>query len=607
MVMVYKYVSTGTSAWTVDLGNQAVRLGSIQGFSERAEHAAVGSSQVMIDNPLGTVGHSSDQIIGLQLFTVDETDCPSGNRRLYTGYIGTREYGRGSGPTSSLRTTVANKINATLYDLNTVLGFRVIPPSDATANRPAETVSARLTWILGSDYLTGLLADNGLVVYPTTIGMDPADYRMQRPSNVINDCELAANYFAFVYPDETKTVIASLFFDDANASTAYTTSLRLTNNLADVDNVTTFAVNDDFKLTRSPDDTGSGVALAFANGSVYERRAASEAIYGRRDLIAPNSNVKKSGTAAIEANNFLWVHHNEEDRLAGTYFVPKQYVNNLRAGHRLQVKFTNLPGYTDWTWVRCLLRAPGQTQETDLFYTVALELSPQEPAVPAASILQSVFGTTTEGGGFPSFTNPVTIGSHLVFCIMDRGAAEPGAPNTDGGGGQPTWGDGAWTQLGVGVVELGPDWGDDGAAFFYKVADATNQECWIRSSNATFGCWEIAGGNFGALSSIHKTEQFDYPFAIGTIGNTNDGDVMLGLVGFYEEEPSDNPLAFTFSDGWRTRRYAPAYMDTYSHHPWTWIGDAVGAHTGLTETLTRSYAIPESVPFCGIGLRIPAA
>lgn len=378
MVMNYRYISVGTTAFNVDLGNTSVRLGSIQGFSGRAEHAAVGSSSIIIDNPSGTVGYNSDQIIGLQQFKVTESDCSAGNQLLFMGYIGPRKYRRGSGPNSSLRTTVANQIECTLFDLNAVLGFRVIPQSDTAANRPRETISARLTWILGSSYLSGLVADNGLVVYPTTITMDAADYRGQRPSNVINDCELAGKYWAFVYPDETKTTIASLFFDDANASTAYSTSLRLTNNLADVDNTTTFAVNDDFELSRDPTDTGSGVFEPYARGAVYVRRTASEALYGRRDMIAPNANVKTAARATATANDYAFQHRNEEDRISGTVRIPSQYVNNLRYGQRLQVKFTHLPGYTDWTWVRALMVAPGQRQESADFYDVAVELSPQE-------------------------------------------------------------------------------------------------------------------------------------------------------------------------------------------------------------------------------------
>lgn len=437
MVMVYKYKSVGTTSFNVDLGSSAVRLGSIQGFSERAEHLAVGTSQVSIDNPDGTVGHSSDQILGLQLFTVDESDCPAGNRRLFTGYIGTREYGDGPRPTNSVALTGAgNVIDATLYDLNAVVGFRIIPVTDTAANRPAETVSSRMTWILGSTYLTGLVADNGLVA-ASAVMMTKNDYRGQRPTNVINDCEIAADYFAFVYPDETQTVIPSLFFDNANTSTAYTTTLRLTNVLADVDNVTTFAVDWDFKLRRVPDDVGSQVDIPWLNGSVHRTRAATAAIYGTRDLSAPNANIRSKTAAQTIADTFLYVHHTEEDRLVGTVRLPSQYVNNLRAGQRLQVKFRNRPGYAGWTWVRCLSRAPGQREETADFYTVAVELSPQEPACSTQPVLvQYKYDYSARITG-PNWSQELTFPATsvngnllIVACITSQGFPMIGAVST---------------------------------------------------------------------------------------------------------------------------------------------------------------------------------
>lgn len=607
MVMAYHYKSVGTTSFDVDLGTSAIRLGSIQGFSEKAEHLAVGTSNVIIDNPLGTVGHSSDQIIGLQLFTVTESDCPAGNRLLYMSYIGTREYGRGSGTTSSLRTGVANEINVSLFDLNSVLGFRVIPKSDTTAKRPIETVGQRLTWILGTDYLTGLVADNGLVVYPD-IGMDAVNYQGQRPTQVINDCELAASYFAFVYPDETQTVIGSLFFDDANASTAYSTSLRLTNVLADVDNVTTFAVELDFKLRRSPDDVGSGSYLPYARGARYDTRAATAAVFGYRDLIAPNANVKSS-TAAARANAaFLWNHHTEDDRLTGTVKLPSAYVNNLRAGQRLQVKFTNLPGYTGWTWVRCLARAPGQREETEKLYQVAIELSPQEANPPVSAIVQTAVLATTFGGGTATFLAPVTPGNLLVYMGTKRKGPSPGpgpnAPNTDVA--LPRWGAGAWTDSTPATVRV--EWDDprayqEGMKVYTKIADSASASCYLDEYTVSC-CWEISGATMAGATFVYQTLQtFANVHAIGSLGSPAAGTVALLMLSLGPGGADPVPANVALNPGvWIRDIHGDGYGHTWDSNsnngaqfnepapPETWIGHTNPDGSALAATLTDTYS-----------------
>ena len=75
MVKVYRYVSPG--AWSVDLGNAAVRLGRESGYAAVAETAGVAGSTVVIDDATGSAGHSGDGILGLKQFVVDEQDIIS--------------------------------------------------------------------------------------------------------------------------------------------------------------------------------------------------------------------------------------------------------------------------------------------------------------------------------------------------------------------------------------------------------------------------------------------------------------------------------------------------------------------------------------------------
>jgi hypothetical protein len=44
----------------------------------------------------------------------------------------------------------------------------------------------------------------------------------------------------------------------------------------------------------------------------------------------------------------------EQDVITTAFYVPATHVNHLRAGMRVQIKATHLPGYANFVWMRCL-------------------------------------------------------------------------------------------------------------------------------------------------------------------------------------------------------------------------------------------------------------
>jgi hypothetical protein len=422
---IYKDAFGASGTFDVDI-EDAVRLGDLGPLEEKAEHLESGASTLTLDDVDADLGNAGDAIKGNQRISITESDCPVGNRRLYTGLIGERKYSRGT-----YKTGPSRWIDVTLHDLNALLSLRIIPNYDRTAIRPRESVEDRLTWFLSTSYAMDVM-DKGLVVANATM-MTKADYRGQRGVNIVNDCEMAAGFGwnAFVYWHEADAERA-LFFDNANTSTAYTSTLRISNVFEDLDAFTdpsavTFAPTIDAELTRDPSNLGSGVYLPFENGAVFRERAATVDEYGRKDISAPNSNVKRRDRAREQADDFLWQHHTEEDRITVTVELPPSHVNLIRAGHRIQVKFSHLPGYEAFRWCRVLTRSPGQEKETQDRYTVHLELSPQEvPCIEAAEpTLEQVkyqLGDTTQHA--PDWTEdfvldaPSTIGNLLVVACM---------------------------------------------------------------------------------------------------------------------------------------------------------------------------------------------
>src|SRR6185312_1336168 len=180
-------------------------------------------------------GNSGDAILGQQRFEIDDDACSA--PKVYAGFIGIRTYSRGDGEHASLVTGASRQVAVELHDYNAYASFRVIPQTNTEALRPRETVSARFAWITGTGYLAAV-SDTGYVVANTTI-MDKADYRGQRPVNVLNDCEMAAGFGwnCFIFWDDAAGGTA-WFFDNANTSTAFSSTLRISNVLADLDTLT---------------------------------------------------------------------------------------------------------------------------------------------------------------------------------------------------------------------------------------------------------------------------------------------------------------------------------------------------------------------------------
>jgi hypothetical protein len=383
------------SPWSVDVSG-AIRLGSVTGLIERAELGSAGISSVMLDDPLGTLGHSSDAILGLKQIWVDETNCPAGDQRIYTGFIADRKYRRG---TDSLITGVARKIDVTLVDANEILTERILHlgfGADPTqpCDRPAETDFERIAWLLITGYVRAVF-DHGLVASSGPVNMDATNYEGQKPADVMNDCSQQSGRNHFIYYDEA-TATYGLFYD-FNKSAVYSSSLQISNVLADVDNVTTFAPEPDAELTRDPSRVSAGVYMPFSGGTTYQELLTTAVTYAFRDAAAPSSNVTTLANADIRADRYLTENATEEDRITCAVKLPKAKVTGIKAGHRIQAKFSHLPSMASYTWCRILTRTVKQDELTAELYNVELEMSP-EPAEPIYLYgFPYVFGDTAPG------------------------------------------------------------------------------------------------------------------------------------------------------------------------------------------------------------------
>lgn len=368
----------------VDLGTDTVRAGTIEGFTTQAELGGAGISQLVVDDPDGTL-----TIGGLKDFTVDEDAAPAGNQRSFTGRILERAYRRGQARESSLRTGAAREIAVSLVDLNTLLSDKII----TSGVRAAETVTARTSWLL-ANYLT-TVADNGFVATSSTT-MDATDYTGQKATDVLADISLLMGWNYFVYYDESAGE-ASLWLQDSNTSPDWGSGMSISNVLSDIDpdaiangTATTFFAAPDTQLIRNPARVYSGCYLPYAKGYVYVTDGTIESNFAARDGSAPNANVRTQATATSIATDFLTENATEDDRITCTIQMAAAQVNAILAGQLVQARFSHYAneGYGDFTSMRVMKRSVAQRTVTDQLYQVTLELSPADTAVLTATFAE---------------------------------------------------------------------------------------------------------------------------------------------------------------------------------------------------------------------------
>ncbi len=595
-----------------DLGNTVVRLGSEQGLTQLAEMGSVGSTTLILDDPTGSL-----QIAGLRPFTVDENSATSGNRRVFTGYLAARTYRRGdTSLRTSLRTNGAREIECSLLDLNAVLTFKVI--TGTTGKRPAETAGARLTWLIASGYVA--VFDNGLVTYPTT-AMDANDYRGQRPADVLGDCAVATHSNFFVYYHEANDQ-ASLWFGDTNTSTAFTSSLQISNILADIDSTVTGGVGatqtwsalGDASMVRDPNRKVDGVYLPYQNGAVYRTDTLTPAV--GRDGVAPNSNVKSRTKATAIADRFLADNATEDDRITVNIEVASANVNDIKAGQLMKAEFSFLaPDYDTFSDFRVMRCSPAQDKLSADFYTIGLELSPATP--PINAIVQSVVGTANSSSVTMTFPSDVKVGNYLVFLVSERGHTLPTGPNVSGG--NPRWGAGAWTRANGSTRSAcyagSPANPTDGSAIYYKVADSTARACQIPVQQAILACVELdssvvtTSGLVTAFADLHAAS---VPATIGTLGSVAANSVALAIFGFDNQNvvPTGTlPTSTGVPYGWTTLINAPGIypFGVFGNGtPWAWIGYQNGSGGTIAGSITGPTGGNGTNSYGAVGVVLPA-
>jgi hypothetical protein len=366
MPLIHRYNGT-------DLTDAVQLTDEGSGFAASAKLGEAEIVTVTVDDPGATRSFT-----GHKVWTMREAACAAGNQVAWYGFVGRKVVRR-----RNYRSTTARVWDLTLVEANTYTVRRVLLPTATTTARPAETVSTRITWLLTTVGFSGLIVDHGLVA-ASAVTMDAFDYTNMTGADVLRDCALASGYNFHIRYREASSDFELIFLDFATSDLDQS-SLRVSNDLDDVDGATTWAANPDAEIEQIPDRVASTVVLPHQGGTAVNTSAGTASTFAAIDLVAPTASVSSAVTAATLAARLQVQHSTEEEKVTGLWIdVPVANLNDVKPGQLIQAKLTHGPGWTTFRSARVTRRVfarPPNTSEDR--WRVGLEL---QPAVIATTV-----------------------------------------------------------------------------------------------------------------------------------------------------------------------------------------------------------------------------
>lgn len=355
---------------------------------------------------------------------------------LYMGYTADQEIGRTGG---EFVEPLGRVWVISIADANSLWGRRVMTGSDC--KRPAETDVERMQWLLATNEASPWFENvTDYVATGSSVSMDKGDYRGQMFNAIADDCAQASgkNWFVAYINNGVDRELCAFY-----GSYTYDSPLSLSNDPADWDDADladgtslVYPISFDAKLKRDPSRVFTGNYLAYEGGAVYRTRAATETAFalGGRDMISPSTNVKTKAKAIARANRQLLDVKDQDERISGSAVVPKGKATMIKAGMRVRVKATHMPGYEAFVWMRVLSCTPAP-QDAGTRYKLNLELQgPGTRALVCSTALGAIEVVSANANGTgPPVTSTITptIDGRIIAINFAGGVNTPNANTID--------------------------------------------------------------------------------------------------------------------------------------------------------------------------------
>lgn len=515
-----------------------VQLAEENGISIRAALGEAETIRVIVDDPGLNL-----TIEPYQTWRMVETDCPVGQQTIWRGLTTVRRISRGTGRTTF---PAGRRWEVELVEDNWRLGRRAI--TGLSAKRPAETVDARLTWLLTTPSYSGVIYDRGLVEFSGVL-LDPVDYTGRSGADVLRDLGTASGYNFFVRYREATDDLEIAFRDD-DASERDISSLQISNDPVDIDLATTWPAGYEATLEQSPARIASEIILPYTGGTVVRASAATEAKYGAISLVAPTSQVKTAAAATVLADRLLGQHATEDERIPNMRLrLPAANVNDVRAGQLVRAKLSHAPGFSSFRPCRVLgksvSRPPNLSQDQ---YDVDLELSP-------AGVVEQIMTFTNGWAGWTTgatFPHPVSAGNLLVVVASKGDDVGGGFPLTvywGPYGGYPPGSRGA-IELAHADIETGSVYGPAHVRISYMaLTGVEGNNFYIQANSMVITMYELRGVTAAGAQTLSRTDYSPgFPSATKSLGNFPDTSGRgIQIAGFELVDPT---TPHTVAPGW---------------------------------------------------------
>jgi hypothetical protein len=263
-----------------------------------------------------------------------------------------------------------------VVDLNALLSWRVFHTADA--NRPAETGTERLDWLMTTAGMAGIIFDNGQIM-ANAWAYDAADYRGQTAYDVLNSIISASavnRWLFFVYWDASAASgeEVSLFYGDVSTTT-YDSTMAISNVRSDLGTLV-IPPWADADLTSDGTNIYDGMYVDYTSGKLYQQRTSTFTAYGvHRDGVMSSIRINNATTALRHANTWLDVHSAPIDTVTCVVRLPRSQVNLIDAGMRLGIRFSHLPGYETQVFTRVARRTFTFAPNRNTYYDVKLTMN----------------------------------------------------------------------------------------------------------------------------------------------------------------------------------------------------------------------------------------
>lgn len=338
--------------WTIGGTDKSsvVRIDPGWTLTECAMRGQVAACTITMDDTAGSYTPP-----GLKAVSVAEgTASPT---RLFSGYVSERQMARGPMAPGQRQWTV------TLEDINAMLDDRIITGADG--NRASETDAARILWLISDASMTGV--STGHIPNTNTVTMDAIDYRGKRPRDVLEDCAQKSGKNFFVYHHAS----GPLLFYDLDTGTNLSSTSKISDVASDVNGTTVFAALEP-AVSLDPSRVYSKVRVRYKGGSTTVSNATTAANYRTREVYKRYKRVKTLSRATEQAQKWLDHAANEKQTVELGFVCDAANVNDIRAGHRVQIRLTRL-GISSFTWYRVTQRTVRPL--SDVQYAVDLVLA----------------------------------------------------------------------------------------------------------------------------------------------------------------------------------------------------------------------------------------